>query len=183
MWDSIKAKFPKATLNIYCDVFGEWANKNYPEEMKEIQSMLWDKDGVEKYYNRGIIYHGWVSKEKLSKGWSDAEIWFYPCKFAETFCLTALEAATSKTLAITNNLAALQDTVGDRGVSIEGDVETIEWQEKALKKLEEILNNKEEKERLINKNYEWAKEHTWEKRTLDLINKYVEKDELIEYNN
>jgi hypothetical protein len=173
MWPKIKAKIPEATLHIYSDVFGSWANQNYPEEMKEIQAMLWDEFGVEKYYKQGIIYHGWVSKEELAKGWKQADIWFYPCKFAETFCLTALEAATTKTLAITNNLAALQNTVGDRGVSIEGDVTTEEWQEKALNAIVDILNNPERKQELINKNYEWAKEHTWEKRATTFYNQFL----------
>jgi hypothetical protein len=87
--------------------------------------------------------------------------------------LTALESATTKTLAITNNLAALQNTVGDRGVSIEGDVTTEEWQEKALNAIVDILNNPERKQELINKNYEWAKEHTWEKRATTFYNQFL----------
>ena len=170
MWDDIKKIIPNATLNIYSDVFGQWANEQYPVEMKEIQSILWDEHGVEKYYNRGIIYHGWVSKEKLAEGWQQAHYWFYPCKFAETFCLTALEAAQSKTLAICNNLGALVDVVGDRGVIIPGDVKTSEWKELALDKLREIHNNLGEQERLIQENYNWACYHTWENNATELFN-------------
>jgi hypothetical protein len=53
----------------------------------------------------------------------------------ETFCLTALEAASSKTFAITNDLAALQNTVGNRGAIINGDPTTQTWQDLALQKL------------------------------------------------
>jgi FkbM family methyltransferase len=171
MWDRIKNIIPNATLHIYSDVHGKWANDNYPEEMNEIRNILWDKYGVEKYYNRGIVYHGWCSKEKLAQGWSQAEYWLYPCKFAETFCLTALEAATTKTLAITNDLGALVDVVGDRGVMIKGNVSTDEWQELALQKLKEIVNDNEQKNNLLEKNYSWAMEHTWENQTKELYKK------------
>ena len=62
-----------------------------------------------------IYYHGWFDKQTLADAWLSADIWFYPCIFMETFCLTALEAATTRTFAVTNDLAALQNTFGDRG--------------------------------------------------------------------
>ena len=58
-----------------------------------------------------IYYYGWVSKKVLSEAWTTSDIWFYPCTFMETFCLTALEAAITKTLVITNNLAAFVKVV------------------------------------------------------------------------
>ncbi len=171
MWDDIKKILPDATLSIYSDVFGKWANENYPDEMKAIQQILWDENGVEKYYNRGIIYNSWVSKKELARGWSQSEYWLYPCKFAETFCLTALEAARSKTLAICNNLGALVDVVGDRGVIINGDSTTEEWKQNTLEKLKEISSNEQTKKELIEKNYEWSLTHTWESQSQELFSK------------
>jgi glycosyltransferase involved in cell wall biosynthesis len=126
--------------------------------------------------SQGVFYHGWVSKEKLSIAWKCADIWFYPCKFEETFCLTALESATSKTLAITNHLAALQETVGTRGVIISGDSTNLEWQEKALKSIEFIQHpdNKHIKDQLINLNYEWSKEHHWKNQAERYFKKYIQ---------
>ena len=174
MWDKIKQRIPYATLEIYSDVYNKWANSVSPEEMKEIQSYLWDENGVEKYYSRGILYRSWVNKKRLAEGWKRASVWFYPCIFQETFCLTALEAAASKTLAISNNLAALNETVGDRGVMIEGDPTTQEWQDRALDKIEYILNNKEEADKLIEKNYEWACEHSWEQQAKTFYDTYLQ---------
>lgn len=182
MWDKIKEKIPQATLDIYCDVYGEWVTQNFPEEMKLITSYLWDENGIEKYYKKGIRYHGWVDKKKLADGWKRADIWFYPCKFEETFCLTALEAASTKTLAITNNLAALSTTVGDRGVVIEGNVVSEEWQEKALNQIVNILNNKEEKQRLIEENYAWSQSHTWEIKSIEFMNNYISRNLNLIYN-
>ena len=70
----------------------------------------------------------------------------------ETFCITALEAAASETLVVTNDLAALRDTVGSRGVVIPGDPRTIEWREKAIDKLMDTLGDKDKVREVIEKN-------------------------------
>jgi hypothetical protein len=96
----------------------------------------------------------------------------------ETFCLTALEAARSKTLVITNNLAALQNTVGDRGIVIPidrmEDVMTKEWQTRALDAMKPYLTGTEdEAKRLIERNYEWAAERSWENRAKEMLSSYI----------
>jgi hypothetical protein len=133
-----------------------------------------DKNGM------NIYYHGWVDKKTLANAWITADIWFYPCTFMETFCLTALEAAATKTLVITNNLAALQNTVGNRGVIIKGDPMTDAWQEKALKKVFKIMDktNDSLKSTLIQANYEWAMDLSWENRAKLLLDTYILKDNL-----
>jgi hypothetical protein len=96
----------------------------------------------------------------------------------ETFCLTAVEAALSKTLAISNGLAALQNTVGTRGICVEGDAATDDWQDKALNVLFEIMDednkdNKEKKYKLINNNYNWASKMSWSNQANLLVDKYL----------
>ena len=78
----------------------------------------------------GVEIHGWVSKKELANAWSKADIWLYPCIFEETFCLTALEAAATKTLAISTPLAALNETISNRGILISGNPMDNEWQDK-----------------------------------------------------
>lgn len=163
MWPRIKSRYPDATLNIFCDLENKWANDFYPQELKEIKRLLREvyKDDT------SVHNHGWVAKKTLAKFWKQSEIWFYPCRFKETFCLTALEAALTKTFAITNNLAALEDTVGDRGASIPGtseDVMTIEWQNKAFEVLCDFMDHPEKKEDYVRRNFEWAMGHSWEER-------------------
>jgi len=158
MWKKIYQKFPDAILNLYCDVDGEWVNRVAPDEMKEVKQLLAEVQGV--------VYNGWVPKGTLAKAWETSEYWLYPCKFEETFCLTALEAAASKTLAVTNNLAALEDTVGDRGVITHGNPLEESWQDECLSKLfgymDGIESEAHSKNILVEKNYSWSKTLTWD---------------------
>lgn len=117
MWKRIVEIQPRATLNLYCDLDGEWVNQNYPAQMGEIRDLL-SAYAADEVTADTITVHGWVDKATLSAAWRSADIWFYPCIFEETFCLTALEAATAGVLVVTNGIAALQTTVGDRGIII-----------------------------------------------------------------
>ena len=126
-------------------------NKNPPR--------LW-REGVKNSINQlGITVFGWVPKPVLEEAWSKADYWLYPCIFEETFCLTALEAAMSKTFVIGNNLAALGETIGDRGLIVHGDAKTIEWQNEVIESLKSL--KPEFKEQKIKENYRWAKKLSW----------------------
>ena len=173
MWPKIYEFQPMASLHIYCDVNGSWVNQVQGAMMEQIKELM-------KLYNvdqngMNIYYHGWVNKQVLAESWLTADIWFYPCTFMETFCLTALEAALTKTLVITNNLAALQNTVGDRGVVIEGSPKEAEWQEKTLIEIKKYLSpeNNALKNELIEINYKWASTLSWNSQSNKLLEDYI----------
>ena len=174
MWREIYNMQPKASLHIYADIDGKWVNDVEPEQIKNIKLLLDEYKNLPNGLN--IKYYGWVDKKTLADSWLSSDIWFYPCTFMETFCLTALEAALTKTLVITNDLAALQNTAGDRGVIIKGDAHTTEWQQNALSEIQkyictnDYLNIKNE---LINKNYKWAEILSWENQAHKLIDTYI----------
>lgn len=167
MWPKIKEVIPDATLNVYSDVNGKWVNEVAKEQMDEIRYLLASKE------LKGVTMHGWVSKGALADAWSKADIWFYPCIFKETFCLTALEAAATKTLAIGPPLAALQETIGNRGILLPGDPMTQEWQEKALKEIVEVVSNSKRKQELLEKNYKWAIDTTWRRQAEEFMRRYL----------
>ena len=164
MWPRIISEFPDSTLNIYCNLEQEWVNKVAPDDMREIKALL-------KVNKKGVKVHGWVSKEILAQAWNTSEYFLYPCKFEETFCLTAVEAAISKTFVISNNLAALEETVGDRGLIVHGSPLTEEWQNSVISELRKYMlgDCNELKNELIEKNYQWAKERSWESQTHKFI--------------
>jgi hypothetical protein len=175
MWPKIYEFQPMASLHIYCDVNGKWVNEVEGEMMNKIRELMRiynvDQNGM------NVYYHGWVNKKVLAESWLTADIWVYPCTFMETFCLTALEAALTKTLVITNNLAALQNTVGDRGVVIEGNAKDAEWQDRALTEIKKYLTsdseNKNIKNELVEKNFEWASKLSWASQAKKLLDDHI----------
>jgi len=173
MWPKIYSFQPKATLHIYADVNNKWSNDVEPDKMNAIKQLLESYSKMEN--GLGIFYHGWVNKSELRDAWTTADIWFYPCTFMETFCLTALEAACSKTFVITNDLAALQNTVGDRGIIIKGDPTSEEWQNVAINELFKYMTGEiyPIKNSLIEKNYLWASSLTWENQAKKILNTYI----------
>jgi len=169
MWDRILAVLPEATLDIFCDVEHKWVKENCKEEYERVKAQMDRWKG-----HPSIHHHGWTSKKVLYQHWQMAQFWLYPCLFRETFCMTALEAAASKTLAITNNLGSLEDTVGDRGIKVLGDPLSEEWQATAVDAIMYAIKNPENVNTLVEKNYQWALEHTWQNQANQLL-KEVEK--------
>lgn len=179
MWPLIVESQPLASLHIYADIHGKWVNSVAKEEMELIRQLV-DKYGTRPSMH--VHYHGWVDKQTLAQAWKTADIWFYPCTFMETFCLTALEAALSNTLVITNDLAALKNTVGDRGIVIPGDPSTNEWKHAALEKVFSVIhpsaNSIQLKNDCIQRNYTWASTMSWSNQAAKLCGTYIDVERL-----
>lgn len=163
MFPKIRERIPDATLNLFCNTKHHVMQQVSKELMDEIDRMIDEQKDC-------VINHGWVPKHVLNNYWLKSEVWLYPCTFMETFCITALEAAASCTLAITSDLAALNDVVSDRGILVKGDPTTEEWQNEAVDKLVDILDNRDEHMRLVSRNRCWARNYDW----LILAEKMVE---------
>jgi glycosyltransferase involved in cell wall biosynthesis/precorrin-6B methylase 2 len=149
MWPRIIEWKSNATLHIYSDINSSFMVSSFPALMNEIRELL--------TLMPNVFYHGCVSKSELYESWKTSDVWFYPTSFSETFCVTALEAAASKTLVVATNLAGLQHTVGDRGILFDPTCS----QNQVFQILKDTLENEDLKKSLIDKNYEWAKMNTW----------------------
>jgi glycosyltransferase involved in cell wall biosynthesis len=158
MWPRIIKRFPDAVLNVYCNLEQTWVNEVAPDQMKTIKQIIKQK---------GVILHGWVSKDILADAWGSAEYFLYPCIFKETFCLTVVEAAITKTAVFTNKLAALSETVGDRGVIVNGDPLTQKWQDDMISKVFQTMDSGPD-QIILEINYRWAKEKTWKSQSMKL---------------
>lgn len=166
MWPSIIYKYPRARLHLFCDTQNSWVQEFWSADMVHVDNMI-------EQYKDTVTNHGWVNGQTLREYWSRAHVWFYPCTFEETCCLTAWEAAASKTLVVSNHLAALNESVGDRGVIIEGNAKTSEWQTEALERLFEILDNDMEHE-YVKKNYDWVKTKNFSDIVGGFVQKFIE---------
>jgi hypothetical protein len=164
MWPRIREIIPTAILHLFVDLENSWLVANHKEAVAEIKAAL-DTLG------ESIINHGWVNKKTLMEYWNTSAIWLYPCTFTETFCYTAMEAALSKTLVITNDKGGLTDTVGNRGIIIRGEIDE-EWIRQALEVLQVITNNPASTQwitELVEANYKWAISNTWDVNTGKLM--------------
>lgn len=59
----------------------------------------------------GVTWMGRLPQGKLYDLWMTSNIWAYPCTFAETSCITCMDAQACGASPITNNLWALRDNV------------------------------------------------------------------------
>lgn len=111
-----------------------------------------------------IHYGGKLSNDEVIKEFKSSEMWFYPTDFEETYCISALEAQMSKCVCVTTDLAALSETVGDRGVLIKESIYSIQYKEKSISEVVKILNDENIKNKYQELGYNWACEQTWENR-------------------
>jgi hypothetical protein len=79
-------------------------------------------------------------------------------------------------------LAALQNTVGDRGIVIPGDVNTNTWKQKALEQIYEIIAPEKQnpktsdvRNNYIMRNYDWAIRLSWKSQAEKLVGQYFDK--------
>jgi glycosyltransferase involved in cell wall biosynthesis len=96
MFHAIHDKYPDATLHIY---------RNIPES-------------IEKEYKAYpyFHFHGFADNNTILEAMSTTDFFAYLTEWKETFCLSALEAQAMGCICITSALAALETTVGDRGI-------------------------------------------------------------------
>lgn len=149
MFPKITERYPNAILNVFCNTKLDAMQDRYKELMDEIDELIMKQ-------SQHVHNHGWVNSTILRYYWKTSRIWLYPCVFMETACLTAIEAAASKTLVITTPLAGLNETAGDRAIQIVGNPATEEWQNDALNAVFSVLNEQRNVEELIERNYNYA---------------------------
>jgi tetratricopeptide (TPR) repeat protein len=148
---SIYEKYPDASLDVFCNLDLEIFKNN--AMIDEIKGMIEEMPYV--------VNHGWVDKDTLYNYWSKAEYWLYPSIFPETSCITSMECAMSKTLAITNDLGALAENVGDRGIMINGNPNEEGWYSVALNEIFLIMEDPKRRDELTMKNFEWVKSRNY----------------------
>jgi len=116
-----------------------------------------------------IHYKGKLTNQELAREFCKSDIWMYPTFVPETYCMSALEAQAGKCFCITSNLGALNQTVGNRGIIIDGDIKSEEVQSKFVKSGIEILKDDKKKIEFQQKSYDWAINASWDKRADEWI--------------
>ena len=162
MWRDIRAAIPEATLELFVDLENEWANSAAPADMKEIKAMLGGGSGSDSL--PGVTLHGWVGRRELSEAWLRSCIFLYPCTFAETYCLSALEAAAAGALLVAPPLAALGELHEDQRTAfiVPGDPASPSWQRRVVDRLAALTE--EHWREIVDANRERANRLGWKAR-------------------
>ena len=111
-----------------------------------------------------VTCHGKVAQDELLKIMEGIEYWFYPTKFFETCCTIAFETAYCGCLQITSNVGAMKENI--KGIVIDSDPDSQEFEQKLLVHLEQLKQNPNLKRSIIERQYLWAREQTWDNRAL-----------------
>lgn len=146
VWPQIKKQIPQAELHLYYG-FKNW---EFSAQHNKLQSDLITrlKNQIKELEPLGVVYHDRVSKEVLAEEFLSAGCWIHPTWFTETSCITAMEAQAAGLRMVTSSIAALNETVSERGILIDGDWTSIEYKDKFIQSVIKSINNYSESDRL-----------------------------------
>lgn len=120
-WHIVRNRVPDAELHIFYG-FDSWYNSakinNNHDQINLINHL---KSLIKSKSHLGVFEHGRVDQDLLALNFLGSGVWAYPTWFSETSCISAMEAQAAGLRIVTSPIAALNETVGDRGVMISGD--------------------------------------------------------------
>lgn len=155
IYSDILKKHPDAELHVFSGyaVYANGAGLNYEleREFEQIKKLL---STIPNCY-----LHGNVLQSKLAREFMRSAILAYPNTFAETSCITALEAQAAGCAIVTSAKAALPETVADAGILIPGEPGTLEYHQAFVDALDRILSDDVLFDTLSNNGLRRAKQH------------------------
>lgn len=128
IWPRVRERVPGAELHIYYG-FQTWEACADDQQRLLIESL---KKMLRDYETAGVVFHGRVSQDVLAEEYLKSGVWAYPTWFSETSCISAMEAHAAGLRMVTSPIAALNETVGPRGVLIHGDWLTLDYQNRFI---------------------------------------------------
>ncbi|MEK6936678.1 MAG: glycosyltransferase family 4 protein [Nanoarchaeota archaeon] len=170
-WSMAYTSTPFRGLNLLPEIF-EKARKIRPDaalsvfsSMKIYQANMQAEKEFEWLYNKcrntqSIEYVGAISQSELASKLAEIEILAYPNTFAETSCISVMEAMAAGCQVVTSNLGALPETTAGfaRLVNIEGK-ERQDYIEDFVKALTITIDQSKIRKQVdfVNENYIWKK--------------------------
>lgn len=128
IWPRVRERVPGAELHIFYG-FQTWETCADGNQLALISSL---KKLLQDYSSCGVVFHGRVDQTRLAEEFEKSGVWVYPTFFAETSCITAMEAHAAGLRMVTSPIAALNETVGPRGRMVVGDWLTLDYQNRFI---------------------------------------------------
>jgi glycosyltransferase involved in cell wall biosynthesis/2-polyprenyl-3-methyl-5-hydroxy-6-metoxy-1,4-benzoquinol methylase len=147
IWDRILEEVPDAELHLFYGF--ENLIKVAAWNPEKAEELAYYRDRLDHFKDKGVHFHGRVNQEYLTKQFLSAEIWGHGSNFTETSCITAMEAQLAGLDIVTSSVAALNETVGDRGVLVAGDCNGKAYQDKFVKEIVDLLKNPSGEEKRV----------------------------------
>lgn len=118
-WPIVREAIPDAKLDVYYG-FDNWEKcvSSSPDPEREKRAIRHLREKAER--TAGVKLRGRAGKSQLAHAFLAAGVWAYPTAFTETSCITAMEAQAAGCRIVTSPIAALNETVGPRGVMVYG---------------------------------------------------------------
>jgi len=161
----------------------EFVARNDPNQLNVISAL---KLQMKEMKDLGVVFRDRVNQTQLAEEFLSAGVWAYSTWFSETSCLSAMEAQAAGLRIVTSPVAALNETVGNRGTMIEGDWLSSEYKAKFTDAVVNALQKTDNSDRLALQEYAknfdldtLAKE--WEQMLTSLINPQVADIDLVPY--
>jgi len=117
IWANVRKKVPDAELHLYYG-FKTW--EAFADDGQRL-TIAHLKRLIEANKDNGVTFHDRVPQDILAIEFLKSGVWCYPTWFSETSCITAMEAQAAGLRMVTSPIAALNETVGDRGALVAGD--------------------------------------------------------------
>lgn len=154
----IRKEVPSASVHVFYG-FDNWEKAiRTRQNRQEIEWM----EGIKALLDQpGVVYRGRVGQAELAKEISKAELWAFPTRFTETFCITALENMAAGNPVICSDLAGLSSTVSEAGILIPGDAYAKKYQEQFIKECAEMLTIRDRWQMYSERGVARAKWYSW----------------------
>jgi glycosyltransferase involved in cell wall biosynthesis len=111
----------------------------------------------------GVTVHGCLGQRELASEMQKARVLAYPNTFPETCCTTAYEAMAAGLVVVTSDRAGLTETVGCRGVLIEGEPGTEAYSEAFIEACVHYLEEDNQWGLMARRAWAWAHNNrTWD---------------------
>lgn len=137
MWPIVKQRYSDAELVVFTSL---------PKESVMYNMKL-----------EGVVFKQRVDQKQLAVEIKKSDVWFYPTTFSETYCITALEMQAGRVLCVCPQLAALKETVGNRGVSTNGNMFYEKDRMELLDKMFKVMETPKLKNYLLTAAEKWSK--------------------------
>jgi len=111
LWPRIRKEVPEAEAHLFYGFITWESMSKAAGDQEGLRKIGRYREMLSEGRKDGIVFHDRVGQEELAQAFSEARVWGYPTWFAETSCISAMEAQAAGCVPVTSALAALEETV------------------------------------------------------------------------